>query len=296
MKMVAVAGAGILGSQIAFQTALHGCVVKLYDVDPARIDDLDSRIDDLASAYRRDTDTSDAELTAGAGRLSSTTSLADAVCDAELVIEAIPENIEIKRGFYRSVSKLVSPATILATNSSTLAPSMLADVVDRPERFLALHFANQIWTRNIAEVMGHPGTDPRVFQDMLSFARQIGMVPVALYKEKPGYIVNSLLVPLLESAVALAADGVADPHTIDRTWMIATGAPRGPFAILDVIGMRTSYQLTLAKAAQGDPAAAKIAAWIKAAFIDTNKLGVETGEGFYTYPAPRYCDPDFLTG
>lgn len=284
----------MLGSQIAFQAALHGCTVRIYDVDQSRIDAIDDAVDGLIACYRRDTDRSHDELSAAARRLSATTDLAEAVRDAELVIEAVPENIGIKRDFYHAVSALAAPDTILATNSSTLAPSAIAPSVERPERFLALHFANQIWIRNVAEIMGHRGTDPDVFAAAVAFARQIGMVPMELHKEQPGYVINSLLVPFLESAVALAANGVADPHMIDRTWMIATGAPRGPFAILDIIGMRTSYQLTLAKAEAGDAAARTAAAWLKRDFIDRNRLGVESGEGFYTYPDPRYRDADFL--
>lgn len=142
--------------------------------------------------------------------------------------------------------------------------------------------------------MRHPGTDLSVFEAIVAFAKDIGMVALPLHKEQPGYILNSLLVPLLENALTLAANEIADPHTIDKTWMIATGAPTGPFAILDVIGLRTAYHIGLASAANGNAAAKQTSEWLKTNFIDKNRMGVETGEGFYTYPSPDYEDARFL--
>ncbi len=134
--------------------------------------------------------------------------------------------------------------------------------------------------------MKHPGTDEKVFQDVIAFAEAIGMVALPLYKEQPGYILNSLLVPLLEAAQMLLVKGIADPETIDKTWRIATGAPAGPFRILDVVGINTAYNISLAKAeATGDEMYKKIADLLKTEYIDKGKLGKETGEGFYKYPS-----------
>ena len=294
MNVVAVIGSGILGCQIAFQAAFHGKTVVLYDVDQNRLEQAHDKFDDLAAAYQHDIDASKLELDVAKARIRIISDLARAVSGAEIVIEAITEDLLIKRGFYRTLSSIVSPDTILATNSSTLKPSAIASAIIRPERFLALHFANRIWLHNSAEIMGHPGTDPVICDKVVEIARSIGMVTVPLYKEQPGYIVNSLLVPLLQSALSLAANGVADPETIDKTWMIATGAPRGPFAILDVIGMRTTYELASAGAEQGDTTLVAVAEWLKQTFIDENRLGVETGHGFYRYPNPSFLEPGFL--
>jgi len=123
------------------------------------------------------------------------------------------------------------------------------------------------------------------------------MVALPLYKEQPGYILNSLLVPFLEAAQMLLVKEVSDPETIDKTWMIATGAPLGPFAILDVVGIRTAYNITLAKAeATGNEEFMKLAELLKREYIDKGKLGRETGEGFYKYPNPSFAQPGFLKG
>lgn len=211
------------------------------------------------------------------------------------VIEAIPEVLEIKKDFYTKLGKLAPAKAIFATNSSTLLPSQFADATGRPEQFLALHFANQIWTNNTAEIMKHSGTNPTVFNDIVDFAKAIGMVPIKVNKEQPGYVLNSLLVPFLKAAQLLLVKEVADPETIDKTWMIATGAPLGPFAILDIIGLNTQYNIAKTQAAEEDcPDLAKLVELFKTEYIDKGKMGRATGEGFYKYPNPRFEDPDFL--
>jgi 3-hydroxybutyryl-CoA dehydrogenase len=126
-------------------------------------------------------------------------------------------------------------------------PSQFAEVTGRPDKFLALHFASGLWKNNTAEVMKHLGTDQKVFQDVIEFAKKIGMVAFPLYKEQPGYILNALLVPFLEAAQLLLVNQLADIETIDKTWMIATGAPEGPFAILDAIGINNAFNIVDAK-------------------------------------------------
>lgn len=143
--------------------------------------------------------------------------------------------------------------------------------------------------------MGHAGTSPEVFDAVVDFAKSIGMVALPLHKEQPGYILNSLLVPLLNAGTNLLVNDVADYQTIDKTWMIATGAPFGPFGILDIVGITTAYNINAMQAeATKDPLKIKTVQYLKDNFIDKNKLGVSTGEGFYTYPNPAYKDKDFL--
>jgi len=276
---VAVLGTGVLGSQIAFQTAYRGFPVVAYDIDQNALSVASDRFARLAATYR-------AEVHGAAGggadaalaRLTFTTDLALAA-QADLVIEAVPEVLDLKRDLYRRLGKSAPPSTIFATNSSTLLPSDLASSTGRPDRFLALHFANRVWRFNTAEIMGTPATDPAVFAAVEAFAVDIGMVPIPLHKEKAGYVLNTLLVPLLNAAMGLASGGYAEVEDIDKTWRIATGAPLGPFQILDIIGLNTPYNILI----HGPSGNAEIAAWLKEHYIDRGKLGVATGEGFYTY-------------
>lgn len=294
MHSVAVAGSGVLGAQIAFQCAYRGFNVSVYDFSSEALAKLPKKWRQLADIYQREVGATAEAAQSAIARLLSTDDLEVALRDADILIEAIPEDVEIKKDFFRRATQMAPAKTIFATNSSTLLPSVLATATDRPERFLALHFANNIWRQNVAEVMRHDGTDPAVFDTVARFAEGIGMVPVLIRKEQSGYILNSLLVPWLIAAMSLAVEEIADPQDVDRTWMIATGAPMGPFAILDIIGLRTPMQVLGARAQQGDETALRQSEWLDREYLKRNRLGVETGEGFYSYPNPEFSKPGFL--
>ncbi|GHC53714.1 3-hydroxyacyl-CoA dehydrogenase [Ulvibacter litoralis] len=294
-KNITIAGSGVLGYQIAFQTAFHGFNVTVYDINDAVLEKSKTKFNTLSEAYKLDLNATQEQLDKTYKNLQYTSNLAEAVKDADLLIEAVPENPKIKIEFYEKLAKVAPEKTVFATNSSTLLPSQFADVTGRPSKFIALHFANTIWIHNTAEIMGHATTDPKVFDELVAFAKAIGMLALPLHKEQPGYILNSLLVPLLSAATNLLVHEVADPETIDKTWMKATGAPVGPFGILDVVGITTAYNIDkIAAETTNDATKIKTVAYLKENFIDKNKLGVSTGEGFYTYPNPAYKAPNFL--
>ncbi|MCB5282466.1 3-hydroxyacyl-CoA dehydrogenase [Arthrobacter sp. AL08] len=282
IKTLTVLGTGVLGSQIAYQAAFHGFEVTAYDIDDAALEKARARFDHLAGIYREQTVAGAVagKAEAALGNLHLTADLGAAVANADLVIEAVPEMLELKRNLYRKLADLAPAKTIFATNSSTLLPSDLKDSTGRPDRFLAIHYANNIWTQNIAEVMGTADTDPAVFDAVVGFARNSGLEPIEIKKEKAGYVLNSLLVPLLNAAAGLLLQGVASPETIDKTWRIATGAPSGPFQIYDVVGLGTAYNIASSSADAGSQAFAR---YLKESYIDKGKLGVATGEGFYKY-------------
>lgn len=276
---VAVLGTGVLGSQIAFQTAFSGFPVIAYDIDEAALSAARERFERVAATYRAEVKgAASGGADAALLRLTLTTDLA-AAAQADLVIEAVPEVLDLKRDLYRRLNATAPAGTVFATNSSTLLPSDLAESTGRPDRFLALHFANRVWRFNTAEIMGTPATSPEVFETVERFATAIGMVPIPIHKEKAGYVLNTLLVPLLNAAMGLASGGYAEVEDIDKTWRIATGAPLGPFQILDIIGLNTPYNILT----HGPSGNAEIAAWLKENYIDEGKLGVATGKGFYAY-------------
>jgi len=280
IKKVTVLGTGVLGSQIAYQTAFHGFEVIAWDIDDAAVAAAHTRFAGLAATYDAEVDgAKDGKSAAALERITVTSDLADAVKDADLVIEAVPENPAIKTDTWTKVGELAPEKTIFATNTSTLLPSSFMEATGRPEKFLALHYANRIWAMNTAEIMGTSKTDAAVFDTVVEFATEQGMVPIPLKKEQPGYVLNSLLVPLLNAASALLVNEVAEPETIDATWRIGTGAPLGPFQIFDVVGLTTAYNVSV----MGDETSKKFAELVKRDYIDQGKLGVATGEGFYRY-------------
>ena len=304
-----VAGGGVLGSQIAYQTAYCGFSVKVWlraesSIGRAKpkferlhkiyLDTLEAMKTDPSAYARGLADTSDVteeqidDLKKKAddafNSLVLTTSYEDAAADADLVIEAIAENPQEKIAFYTELQKHLPENTVLVTNTSTLLPSQLAEYTGRPEKYLALHFANNIWKSNTAEVMGHAGTEQKYYDQVVEFAEQIRMIPLQLHKEQPGYILNTLLVPFLFAGETLVARGVSDPETVDKTWMLATGAPMGPMRILDVVGLTTAYNIVSMSPDLSDPESdsAKIAKMLKEK-IDAGKTGINAGEGFYKY-------------
>jgi len=210
--------------------------------------------------------------------------MAKALADADIVIESMSEDPKAKTDVYEAMRDLLPEKTILVTNSSTLLPSTFAEHTGRPAKYCALHFANTIWKNNTAEVMGHPGTDPAVYDRVVAFASEINMVPLKLRKEQPGYILNSMLVPFLSAAQGLWANEVSDPETIDLTWKLATGAPAGPFQILDIVGLETAYNINQMKpeAAEEGSVVNRIGKLLKEK-IDKGETGVNAGKGFYDY-------------
>lgn len=281
MQNLTVLGAGVLGSQIAFQAAYQGKNVVAYDINDEVLANLAARWEYLKPLYLRDLPEATPEkLDAAVKRIHTSSDLAGALKDAEIVIEAVPEVLEIKRDTWSKAGAVAPASTVFATNSSTLLPSDIADATGRPEKFLALHFANEVWRQNTGEIMGHASTAPQYLDAVATFAEEIGMVPVRLKKEQPGYIVNSLLVPFMTAAAKLYVRDVADVAVIDGTWRRATGSPFGPFEIYDIIGMVTPYNLN---ARNEDPELREFAQILKRDFIDQGRLGRATGKGFYDY-------------
>lgn len=314
-RHIVVAGGGVLGAQIAFQTAFKGFDVTIWLRSEGSIGRTEPKLERLYNVYRAEIARVEAALKAGEplelprgfGAADSVKSEADIqrlyeavetakknlklsldleACakEADFIIESMAEDREAKREFYAKLAPYLDDKTIVATNSSTMIPSMFSDLMPYPGNYLALHFANNIWRSNTAEVMGHSGTSKEAFAEVLAFAAEIGMIPLELHKEQPGYILNSMLVPFLSSAEALWANEVADPETIDKTWKLGTGSPLGPFQILDIVGLQTAYNIVAMNPESQNPESTpgKIAAGLKAK-IDAGKTGINAGEGFYRY-------------
>lgn len=270
-----------MGSQIAYQSAFKGFNVILYDISIDMYNKIIDNLELLRRIYIRELHVTDEEMDDTFDRITFSFDLPEAAADADLIIEAVPEDPEIKKKVYADIGSLAPERTIFATNSSTFLPSSLMEYTGRPHKFLALHFSNLLFHSNVAEIMKSSKTDEASFNALVRFAGEIGMVPVIVKKEQRGYILNSLLMPLLEAASELYLKGVGDVETIDKTWRIATGSPVGPFEIYDVIGINTVYNIALST---GDMKGKMFAQYLDENFIKKGKLGYLSGEGFYKYP------------
>ena len=317
-KNVVVAGGGILGSQIAFQSAYSGFKVTVLIRKEDSVDAVKNKLDNLYNTYVdtinkmaennnheywakgiADEKTFDKQKCLDKAKKAYETIVicqdqAVALKDADLLIESITENLDIKNAFYKEVASKMPEKTVVVTNSSTLLPSKMAKSTKRPEKFLAMHFANLIWKNNIAEIMGHSGTKTEYFDQIVKFAEDIKMIPLPAREEKSGYMLNSMLVPFLLCAMDLVANGVSDPETIDKAWVLGTGAPAGPFRIMDTVGLVTAKNIVEQYQKVPnlfDPLLKKMMLpynydgmlKILNKYISEGKLGVSTGEGFYKY-------------
>jgi 3-hydroxyacyl-CoA dehydrogenase len=292
---ITTAGAGTMGSQVAWQMAFHGKDVTVYDAIPAGLETGKALHRQYAEHFIEQRGATADQVDDTFARLTYTTDLAAAVRDADLISESVPESLSIKESFWRDVSRHAPARTVFTTNTSTLPPSTLARFVDRPQKFLALHFAIGVWDSNIGEVMCHPGTDTPVFERVLEFADEIGLVPIPIRKEQSGYIINSLLVPWCTAALELLVSGVSDFRSIDRTWMITLQTGLGPFGMMDRMGLGVVHHVAklLGETTQNTQAL-ESARYLDEHFIQKGHLGVVSGQGFYRYPNPAFEQPGFI--
>lgn len=315
-KKIVVAGGGVLGSQIAFQSAYCGFDVTIWLRSEGSIGRTQPKLDYLKKTYLdtienmengegpwaagiADGDAFDkkeciAKVEHAYSSLKLELDMKKAVEDADLVIESMAENEKDKIEFYQKLAPYLPEKTVIATNSSTLLPSALAKYTGRPDKYLSLHFANSIWQNNTAEIMAQDKTDSRYFDELIEFSNEIRMIALPVRKEKNGYLLNSMLVPFLLSGLDLYVAGVSDPHSIDIAWTHGTGAPKGPFQIIDTVGLTTAYNIVmqyqkvpgllspLLKKMMMPYNFKEMAAVLKK-YIDEGKLGMSSGEGFYKY-------------
>ncbi|MCQ2087543.1 MAG: 3-hydroxyacyl-CoA dehydrogenase [Bacilli bacterium] len=315
-KKVVVAGGGVLGSQIAFQAAYCGFDVTIWLRSEGSVKRCQAKIDDLKETYIKDIkemakdngfwargladkDSFDKDeclkkVEKAYETLKLVVDKKEAYAGADLVIESMAEITEEKIAYYKDLGQYLDEKTVIVTNSSTLLPSTFAKYTGRPEKFLSLHFANHIWKQNTAEVMAQAKTDSKYFAELVEFANAIRMVALPVLKEKNGYLLNSMLVPFLLSGMDLVAGGVSDPVSVDKAWTLGTGSPRGPFQIVDVVGVQTAYNIVLQfQKVPGllSPLLKKMMmpynfkamlAMLKAK-LDAGETGVAAGKGFYDY-------------
>lgn len=301
MNKIMIAGGGVLGSQIAFQCAYVGIETTLWLRSEESVQRTKKKLEALKENYIRTIEACKSGKTNYLGALDAVgskfneadfdlyhkkvenimdnikfeTELQKAVSNQNFIIESISENIDIKKEFYSNLNKYADRNAIIATNTSSFLPSDFKDLIDNSERFIAVHFANNIWIANIVEIMGHKVTSEETVQKAIEFACKINMIPSVINKEQKGYILNSLLIPFLLSALKLWAGDVASYSDIDKTWKLSTGSKHGAFEMMDTIGINTVYAvvMTLPSAIQKGTIENLIA----------NKLHemIESGSNFY---------------
>lgn len=282
IQRVLVVGAGTMGQQIAVSCRLGGLDVVLYDSNPQAIEMARQAVEQRPLNLQPDR-----VVAANRARILSqfliVTDPEKAAADIDLLIEAVPEKLSLKREVFRQFHAVCPPAALFATNTSTLLPSAMAEATGRPAQFAAMHFNLE---RDLVELMPHPGTAAATLDRLRTFCERINHVVVVCKTEFPGFVFNNLMMMLNGTAIAIAANGVASLEDIDRAWMQATRMDIGPFGIMDGIGLDTAYRVTELRAQlTRDPQGLKNAQFLKQ-YVDAGRLGIKTGAGFYEYPQP----------
>lgn len=288
IQKVGVAGCGLMGSGIAHVAAQAGCEVVVREVTPELVEKGLKSIEKNLQRMVEKGSLSGVEREHTRSRLRGTTNLEE-LRDADLVIEAIIEQLPAKKELFGALDKLCAARTIFASNTSSISITEMATATRRPERFLGLHFFNPVPVMKLVEVIRTISTDPKVFEELAVFAERLGKVPVRT-SDRTGFIVNRLLVPYLLDAIRALEEGVASIEDIDKSMKLGCGHPMGPLTLLDFVGLDTTYYIAIVMFDEfkerrfAPPPLLKrmvLAGW----------SGRKAGRGFYDYTDPQNPKP-----
>jgi len=293
IKKICVVGAGTMGHQIALQCAVHNYDVHLVDTSKEVLDNAREKIRKVLEGRVSRGETSSDSMEKALSKISYTTDLEKAAGGADFVIEAVYEDVEVKRQVFSQLDRICHSHTILATNSSSIRCSAIADATKRPEKVLNMHFLNPVWVRPLVEVMGSSSTSEETIKTTVQLGQRAGLTPVTVNGEVTGYIFNRLWRAIKKASLYIVDKGYASFEDVDRAFMIGIPAPFGPFMGMDVVGL----DVVLAIEEQwyresGDERDKPPKILIEK--VKKGELGVKTGKGFYQYPNPSFKRPGWL--
>ena len=271
-----------MGAQIAQQAALHGVDVTLQDKDASQLQKArDSNRGHLSRRVEKGR-LSQANAEAALDRVRTTTDLADAARDAEFVIEAVFEDLQVKRSIFQELDRLAPHDAVLASNSSTISVSRLADVVQHPERCVNMHFFFPVLVMDLVEIVRGPKTSDETVERAIALSREMARTPVLLNKEIDGFIVNRILHAATQEAYRLLDAGVATFEDIDLAVEKGLNWPMGPFRLGDFSGLDVTYNARLHMYRTTGDERYKPSPQLEAK-VKAGKLGRKSGEGWYRY-------------
>lgn len=295
VKRVVLLGAGTMGQQISVPCSLAGYDVVIYDINEDSLKKAVERIQRLFGWFVRSKKCTQEQADAAIKRISITTDPDFTAKDADIIIESIPEKLDLKVKVFSQFNQLCPERTIFTTNTSTFLPSMIAEATGRPDKFLALHF-HDVKVTNVVDIMPHPGTSKEAILLVKDFALKTGQLPIMMEKEHSGYVFNYMLGALLTAALSLKTKNVASIEDIDRAWMGVTHMLAGPFALMDGIGLDTMLSVTEYLAEINNDKYLRKHAQFLRGYVEKGRLGRKTKQGFYEYPQPAFTQPEFLKG
>ncbi len=289
IEQVAVVGAGTLGAQITLLAANAGYAVNIFDVRPNALESTLGTVKGIENLVPKKRWPDILE------KVRAAAALEDAVADVQLVVEAVPEQIDLKKEVWAELGRHAHPEAILATNSSSIPVSQIEAAGGRPEKSLNIHFYLGM---PMADVMGGSRTRPAVIEAGKHWVRSLDLLALSVNKELLGFCFNRVWRAVKREVLWMWAEGYVDFMDVDRAWMIFNGmqgsdSAFGPFALMDKVGLDVIWDIEMIYYREsGDPKDHPPQALKDK--IACGELGVKTGKGFYDYPNPAYLEPDFL--
>ncbi|MFN2239518.1 MAG: 3-hydroxybutyryl-CoA dehydrogenase [Thermoanaerobaculia bacterium] len=280
MKKIAVVGGGTMGNGIAHTAAQTGHEVTLLEVSAEL---LDKALGTIRKNLQRGVDkgkmsAEDREVVLG--RIRTTTSVDDLV-DAELIVEAVVENLEVKLGLFRRLDQVAAPGAILASNTSSISITKLAAATQRPGQVIGMHFMNPVPVMTLVEVIRGIATSDETWKRVDELARAMGKTPIEV-NDYPGFVSNRVLMPMINEAIFAVYEGVATAESIDGVMKLGMNHPMGPLTLADFIGLDVCLAiLRVLEAGFGDPKYRPCPLLVK--MVDAGWLGRKSGRGFYEY-------------
>jgi 3-hydroxybutyryl-CoA dehydrogenase len=293
IKRICVVGAGTMGHQIALQCATHNYDVHLVDATKEVLGNAQEKIREILEERVSHGEILSDSMEKALSKISYTTDLEKAAGEADFVIEAVYEDVEVKRQVFSQLNRICPSHTILATNSSSIRCSLIADATKRPEKVLNMHFLNPVWVRPLVEVMGSSSTSEESIETTVQLGQRIGLTPVTVNGEATGYVFNRLWRAIKKASLYLVDKGYASFEDVDRAFMIGIPAPFGPFMGMDTVGLDVILAIEEQWYRESGDESDKPPK-ILVEKVKKGELGVKTGKGFYQYPNPSFKRPGWL--
>jgi 3-hydroxybutyryl-CoA dehydrogenase len=293
IERVCVFGAGTLGWQIALQCASRVHPVNLYDLSPEALENAESNISNELKSWVSAGGISTEVKESTVQRVRIEPDPIKAVKGVDLVIEAVPEKLDLKRQVFKELDAMCDVDTIISTNSSSIRVSLIEDATRRMDRILNTHFYSTPWKSRIVELMRGSMTSDETMTRVSDFMRSIGMLPLVVRRESTGFILNRVWRAVKRECLHLVDDGVASFEDVDRAWMSFYGTKIGPFGLMDRVGLdvvRDIENIYYGESHDIRDSPPKLLL----EKIERGELGVKTSRGFYSYPNPTYLDPGWL--
>ncbi|HZB81882.1 MAG TPA: 3-hydroxyacyl-CoA dehydrogenase family protein [Rubrobacteraceae bacterium] len=282
VRKILVVGAGAMGSQIGMVCALAGYDVAVQDLDEDALKKAQEQLKDRMSRNVEKGRIEQEKVDAAFDRMTFTPDLQGAAADADYVIEAAVERLDVKREIFAELNEAAPEHAILATNSSTIVSSRIADATKRPDRVCNMHFFNPALVMKCVEVVRNPETSDATIETAVELTRRIGKSPVVLEKEVSGFVANRILGALMDEAVDLYEAGVSSFEDIDTACKTALGHPMGPFELMDFTGIDVNYHVRMDRYEDTGDESMKPKKSVVEKY-EKGELGRKTGKGWYEY-------------